>query len=306
MVFSRSRSIMVWMLGIAIGVGSLAASESALQAGVIVYEPFNYHLATGSPMDGVRANAKGLKGRYVLTDGKKTHPPHDKALFNTEDLSMKGLPASKGSVTIKSAGGTDKPCLSVRLNVSVPAGTTLYGGYVFRHQALNGVSGYVVSSLLLGPRTTSDATANIDIANAAFGTPNGYIRIGVGGQGAYAFGVGTKLKLRTTYIELFQISGINANSGPVVASEWTLSAAQFAHFQRHLTAAALNVAPTGIAAGDVTQEATLSDTKPQVYPSMGKVSYMGLFSYGLTSQFGTIGLSTKSLANAMAIKSPGH
>ncbi len=299
MFFSSSRRISMWLLGVAIGAGTLAAGGSVAQAKPMVYEPFNYHLANGTVMDGVRANALGLKGRYVLAGGKGKHPRHD-AVFNTAKLLIKGLPKPKGSVTIKSTGGTDKPCLSVKLNAALPAGATLYGGYVFRHQALTGVAGYVVSSLLLGRRASSDATANIDIANAAFGTPNGYIRVGVDGNGAYAFGVGRKLKLHTTYIELFQISGINATSGPVAASEWTLSGSQFAHFQGHLTATTLNAAPIGTATGDVTQEATLSDAKPPVYPRMGKVSYLGLFSYGLKSQFGTIGLSTKSLADAMA------
>ena len=281
----------------------LAATVPVARRQPLVYEPFHYHLANGTVMNGVKVNAVGLKGRYSIAGGTGGHPVHE-AVFTTPGLAVKGLPRLGGSVTIKSTGGTDKPTLSARLNIPISAGSTLYGVYVFRNKALNGVAGFVVSALLLGPKTTTDANANIDIANMAYGTNNGYIRAGVGGNGAYAFGVGTALKLNTTYFELFDISGINATRGPVVASAWTLSAAQFAHYRNHLTAAVLNAAPIGIAANAVTQMVTLRDATPQVHPRVGKAGYVSLFSYGLTVQFGAFGLSEKSLADAVAVKPP--
>ncbi|MDA8376059.1 MAG: hypothetical protein M0Z50_03095 [Planctomycetia bacterium] len=289
------------LLGLTIIAGLLAATAPVTLRQPLVYEPFNYQLANGAAMNGIKTEAVGLKGQYSIGGGTGDHPEHE-AVFTTPGLAVSGLPQSVGSVTIKSAGGTDKPSLSVRLNISPTAGGTLYGGYVFRNQALNGVKGYVVSALVLGTKNTSDAKANIDIANLAYGTNNGYIRVGIGGNGASAFGVGTALKLNTTYLELFKISGINATRGPVVAAEWTLSAAQFAHYRGHLTAVALNAAPTGTAADAVTQEATLSDATPQVYPRIGKTSYLSLFSYGLTVQFGALGISEKSLSEALAVK----
>lgn len=289
------------LLGLTIIAGLLAATAPVKPRQPLVYEPFNYQLANGAVMTGTKTNAVGLKGRYSIGGGTGGHPEHE-AVFTTPGLAVHGLHQSAGSVTIKSAGGTDEPSLSVKLNISLPAGATLYGGYVFRNQVLNGVKGYVVSALVLGTKNTTDAHANIDIANTAYGTNNGYIRVGMGGNGSFAMGIGTPLKINTTYIELFKISGINATSGPVVASEWTLSAAQFAHYRGHLTAAALNAAPTGTADDAVTQEATLSDATPQVYPRIGKTSYLSLFSYGLTVQFGALGISEKRLSEALAVK----
>ncbi len=260
----------------------------------LVYEPFNYpSLANEASMNGVTTNATGLKGNYSAA-GKGTYA----VTYDSSGLALGYLKVQGGSVV--EAGG--QPDISAQLSITSPvSGSTLYGSYLINISAQGSTPGTNVAALVFGPKNANDTSANINIGAEEYGQNNGLIQAG----GAWKPGTGTALRSGTTYLELFQISGVNATSGSVIASEWTLSASQFAHFQGNLTATALDAAATGTAADDVTQEAIVKDVNPGgKYPTIDSSTYLSLYSFDMTNQFDEIRLSQTSLADAAPVPEP--
>lgn len=281
------------MIGV-LGVSSLASA-------IAVYEPFNYpNVTNGSTMVGVTTNATGLTGSYLLGAGTNSNgATASEMTYDTTGLTFGDLQTQGGSVVVTSPAN-QRASLTAQLNISPAAGSTLYGSFLFNSSA-NTNPGFAVAGLLLGSEDQYDATSVISILPEAYNETNGYLNIpGI----AAANGTGTVLSLNTTYMELFQVSGINGTSGPINASEWTLSASQFAHFQGDLTASALNAASTGTAADDVTQMATLNDASPSSYPAISSSSYLSLFSYNMTNNYDEVRLSTTSLAETAPVPEP--
>ena len=274
---------------------------SSLASAVIVYEPFNYpSVANGATMVGVTTNATGLTGSYSLGAGTyAAGATNSDMTYDTTGLSFGNLQTQGGSVMVTSTNN-QRSSLTVQLNISPAANSTLYGSFIFNSSA-NTNPGYAVGGLLLGSQTQIDNNSTISILAEAYGQSNGFLNMpGI----TSTYGTGTTLSLNTTYMELFQVSGINGTSGSISASEWTLTPAQFANFQGNLTAAVLNAAPTGTAATDVTQMATLTDSSPSSYPDISSSNYLSLFSYNMTNQYDEVRLSTTSLSDVTPVPEP--
>lgn len=290
MLTSR-RSQIVGLLSAA-SITAIAGVSSLASAATIVYEPFNYpSVANGTTMNGVVTNATGLTGNYSVA-GVGTYA----VTYDTSGLTFGNLQTQGGSVTESG----NQPDISAQMSVASPvAGSTLYGSYLI--QSSTAAPGSEVAALVFGPKNATDVNANINIAAEEYGDNNGVVRAG----GASANGVGTALSVNTPYLELFQISGINATSGNVSASEWTLSSSQFANFQGNLTATALDAAATGTAANEVTQEAIVNNANPGgSYPTINSSTYLSLYTYSMTNQFDEIRLSQNSLADVAPVPEP--
>ena len=287
-----SRKFMFSGLLSAAAIAAVAGVSSLAAAATIVYEPFNYSsLANGASMNGVATNATGLTGNYSVA-GVGTYA----VTYDTSGLTLGNLQVQGGSVTETG----NQPDISAQMRITSPvSGSTLYGSYLINSSSA--AAGSAVAALVFGPKNGTDTNANINIAAEEYGHNYGQITAG----GAQANGTGTALSLNTTYLELFQISGINATSGNVSAAEWTLSSSQFANFQGNLTATALDAAATGTAANEVTQEAIANNVSPGGnYPTINSSTYLSLYTYSMTNQFDEIRLSQNSLADVAPVPEP--
>ena len=283
----------------------LAVAIPAAQAGLVIYEPYNYGLTQGTTMTGVTTNAVGLTGAYtdtnVITSG--SYSSSNDVTYNTASMSFGDLQTQGGSITSTPSGG--KPIFSAQLSSSALsgfAGGTVYGSFVLstneNNLGTNGSGSGYVDGMLFGTSTSNDNSAIINISPISWGQNYGQIRVGT----VAAAGTGTQLVANTPYLELFQIS--IGSGGAVNASSWTLSASQFANFQGNLTAANLDAAGTGTGSNQITEEAFASGTDTNYPNDLLGITNMSLFSFGSTGTYDEIRISNSSLAETAPVPEP--
>ena len=277
-------------------VAGLATSSSVARAGLLVYEPFNYpSLADGSEFDGTTANATGLTGSYILAENGAQGSNVGHVHYHTTGLAFNGLQQSPGdgSITIYNPSGSNTPTdmvVQIATGTTVPAGGTLYGGYLFEPQDLQNSPS--MSMLIGGEETTpwNSQTLQIESASARMpppGSDNGatYVNGGQGLEGSnFTSNSGTALTNTGTYLVLFEVQNVNGTSGPVSMNQWILNDAQYQYFSSNLTAAALNAAGTGTGASNVLQAGSDSISSPSAWPQFNSAS--GGVGLNIFDQFG--------------------
>ena len=135
--------------------------------------------------------------------------------------------------------------VQISSGTTVPAGGTLYGGYLMEPQDLQNAPS--MSMLIGGEETTpwNSTTLQVESASARMpppGSDNGatYVNGGQGLEGSnFIPNSGTALTNAGTYLVLFKVQNVNGTSGPVSMNQWILTDAQYQHFASNLTAAAL-------------------------------------------------------------------
>ena len=272
----------------------LAGVVPVARASLLVYEPFNYpSLADGSEFDGITTNAAGLTGSYILAENGTYGSTAGHIHYHTSGLAFAGLKESPGdgSITIYNPDGANTPTdmvVQISPNTTVPAGGTLYGGYLFEPQDLQNDPS--MSMLIGGQETTpwNSSTLQIESAAARMGN-NGYAgQYANSGQGLEGSNIvadsGTQLTNAATYLVLFEVQNVNGTSGPVTMNQWILTDAQYQHFASNLTAAALNGAGTGTGASNILQSGSYSNASPSAWPQFNSAS--GGVGLNIFNQFG--------------------
>ena len=296
---ARQSSARAAMLLLAVG-AALGLAAPAAHATLLVDESFNYPaLANGANMNGVAASGAGLSGNYSVGDG---HPGSSAGsfIYQTSGLSLGNLSVSGGSVVMQGNAGYNAT-LSAPISATTTA-STLYGSYLFN---LSSVGGNESAGALIGPISGYDNNSLIEPLAQAYGTSSYGVPGGaaaLASKSVFAYRSGSDQSAGTTYIALFQVSGVGAASGTAGISEWILSAIQYDQFASNgdLTASALNAASTGTAATNVLQSGSSSGT-PSAYPSLtGEyLDFYGAATASATSMaFADYRLSDSSLAQA--------
>lgn len=296
---SRQGSARTAMLLLAVG-AALGLAAPAAHATLLVDESFNYPtLANGANMNGITATGVGLSGNYTVGDG---HPGSSAGTFiyQTAGLSLGSLSVSGGSVAMQGNAGYNAT-LSASISATTSA-STLYGSYLFN---LSSVGGNESAGALIGPISGYDNNSLIEplaqaYGTASYGVPGGAAALA--SKSVFAYLSGSDQTAGTTYIAIFQVSGVGASSGTATISEWILNASQYDQFASNgdLTAGALNAAGTGAAATNVLQSGISSGT-PSAYPGLtGQyLDFYGAATASATSMtFADYRLSDSSLAEA--------
>ncbi|MGC9260737.1 MAG: PEP-CTERM sorting domain-containing protein [Phycisphaerae bacterium] len=290
-------------------VAGLATSSSVARAGLLVYEPFNYpSLADGSEFDGTTANAVGLTGSYILTENGVQGSTAGHVHYHTTGLAFNGLQESvgDGSITVYNPDASNTPTdmvVQIAPSTTVPAGGTLYGGYLFEPQDLQNDPS--MSMLIGGEETTpwNSSTLQVESAPARRGN-NGYAGQYVNsGQGLEGSNIvsdsGTSLTNTGTYLVLFEVQNVNGTSGPVSMNQWILTDAQYQHFASSLTPAVLNAAGAGTGASNVLQSGSYLNASPSSWPQFNGTSGgvgLNIFNQFGWAAYGEIRLSDGSLS----------
>lgn len=296
---SRQASARAARLLLAVG-AALGLAAPAAHATLLVDEGFNYPtLANGANMNGITATGLGLSGNYTVGDG---HPGSSAGTFvyQTTGLSLGSLSVSGGSVAMQGNAGYNAT-LSAPISATTSA-STLYGSYLF---SLSSVGGNESAGALIGPISGYDNNSLIEplaqaYGTASYGVPGGAAALA--SKSVFTYLSGSGQTAGTTYIALFQVSGVGASSGTATISEWILNASQYDQFASNgdLTASALNAAGTGTAATNVLQSGAASGT-PSDYPGLtGQyLDFYGAATAPATSMtFADYRLSDASLAEA--------
>ena len=293
----------------ALGTLGLVGSVARTAGAVLVYEPFQYpSLANGAEFDGTTADSVGLTGSYTLAENGTVGSYVGHVHYHTTGLAFPGLQESPsdGSITIYNPAGANTPTgmvVQISPNTTVPAGGTLYGGYLVEPQDLQNDPS--MSMLIGGEETTPWNSATLQIESAFARMGNGglgaqYVNSGQGLEGSnFVSNAGSALTNAQTYLVLFEVQNVNGTSGPVSMSQWILTDAQYQHFAPSLTPAALNAAGTGTGLSDVMQAASYSNAAPSAWPQFNSASGgigLNLFNQFGWSAYGEIRLADGSLS----------
>ncbi len=294
--------------------GAAITAPAVTYAGTVVYEPFNYpslsdgtiFASSGSGGVTTAANAQGLTGSYVATT---SWPGVHDAIYDTSGPGFSGMQATGGAVTVSApTNGSGSTDLSVQLAPGATlSGNTLYGSYLF------------------DPGTTGASSMAFGISDASSGSylPNAQFTINRNG-GLYGFGQtgsdtgtgqvfssttnsGTVVSPGTTYLQLFEVTGVNATSGSVSMADWVLTDAQYQFFVANggISAANLDANPS-----EVLQSGSATITSPTAYPQFnngvgsGLGNYMVLAEYDTNTIYTDIRLSGTSLADVAPTPEP--
>ena len=294
--------------------GYTLAAVHAAHAALIVYEPYVYPSLTngtifassGSGGVTTAANAMGLTGSYVATTN--WGGVHD-AIYDTPGLGFSSMQSTGGAVTVSApTNGSGSTDLSVQLaSDATLSGTTLYGGYLF------------------DPGSTNASSVAFGISDASSGSylPNAQLTINRNG-GLYGFGQtssdtgtdqvfsstinsGTVVSPGTTYLQLFEVTGVNATSGPVSMADWVLTDAEYQFFVANggISEANLEANPS-----EVLQSGSATITSPTAYPQFnngvgnGLGNYMTFAEYDTNTTYADVRLSGTSLADVAPVPEP--
>ena len=234
-------------------VGLALATVATAQAGVVVYESFNYPGQADSATLGAAFNGgTGLSGNWS-GNGK----------YRSTGLTFSDLAVAGGSVQ---SGGSEifyRP-----LNVSKTG--TIWGSFLF--QSVGVVDN---TTTLLSYIVSKQANGTDYNSNTSFGvTPkryNGYegdIRLGGNtvNPNALSNTGGTAVVQGVTYLVLFKVDNLTASGAATAISQtitsWILSPAQYDNFKSGgLTEAELNAAAQGATATNVMQRTNLTATQ---------------------------------------------
>ncbi len=109
---------------------------AAGQAGLLVYEGFDYGVANGSSLNGVAVSATGLGGNYTVTNaGTGT------ATFVETGLTFGDLVTTSGAARLNSGTtGSSNAVLSASLNLSAAGTGTIYSSYLVQFTSLSTTS----------------------------------------------------------------------------------------------------------------------------------------------------------------------
>ncbi|MGC8538998.1 MAG: hypothetical protein ACP5QA_00050 [Phycisphaerae bacterium] len=302
---SRQGSARAAMLLLAVG-AAFGLAAPAAHATLLVDESFNYPtLANGANMNGITATGVGLSGNYTAVNDSTKNPAGTFA-YQTAGLSLGDLAVSGGSVAYQTGSGTyETGSLSAPFSASTSS-STLYGSYLFQ---LSKVGGNDAAGALMGPSGGIDKTSQVEPLVQAYGS-GGKGAVGLSDKSIYSVLSGSSLSTGTTYINLFQVSGVGANSGTASLSEWILNSAQYSYFAGagNLNASALSTAVTGAGPGDVTESGSISGTPTAGnYPSLASNLIFWGYSGSLksdTQTFADYRLSDSSLAQAAPVATP--
>ena len=302
---ARQSSARAAMLLLAVG-AALGLAAPAAHATLLVDESFNYPaLANGANMNGVAASGVGLSGNYAAVNDS-TKKPAGIFAYQTAGLSLGNLAVSGGGVAYQGSGAYETGSLSVPFSASTSS-STLYGSYLFQ---LSEVGGNDAAGALMGPSGGMDTNSRVEPLAQAYGSGNG--AVGLNGKNIYSGLSGSPLSPGTTYINLFQVSGVGATSGTASLSEWILNSAQYNYFAGagKLIASALSTAATGTGSSDVTESGSISGTLTGNYPSLASnLIFWGYSGNNAsnTQTFADYRLSDSSLAQAapVAVPEPG-
>lgn len=302
---SRQGSARAAMLLLAVG-AAFGLAAPAAHATLLVDESFNYPtLANGANMNGITATGVGLSGNYAAVNDSTAIPANPAGTFayQTAGLSLGNLAVSGGSVAYQTGSGAyETGSLSAPFSASTSS-STLYGSYLFQ---LSKVGGNDAAGALMGPSGGIDKTSQVEPLVQAYGS-GGKGAVGLSDKQINSVLSGSSLSTGTTYINLFQVSGVGANSGTASLSEWILNSAQYNYFAGagNLNASALSTAVTGAAPGDVTESGSISGTPTAGnYPSLASNLIFWGYSGSLksdTQTFADYRLSDSSLAQAAPV-----
>ena len=239
--------------GILPALGLALAFATTAQAGVVVYEGFNYPGQADSATLGAAFNGgTGLSGSW-LGNGK----------YRSTGLTFSDLAVAGGCVQSGNSEVFYRP-----LNVNKTG--TIWGSFLF--QSVGVVDN---TTTLLSYIVSKQANGTDFNSNTSFGvTPkryNGYegdIRLGgnTTNPNALSNSGGTAVTQGVTYLVLFKVENLIASGAPTATSQtitsWILSAAQFDNFKTGgLTEGELNAANQGSGATDVMQKTSLTATQ---------------------------------------------
>ncbi len=300
--------------------GAAITAPAVTYAGTVVYEPFNYPslsdgavFASGDTGATTTANATGLTGPYTAStswaiDAQHTQP-HD-VVYDASGLSFPGMQTMAGSITVNApTDGWGATALSVELAAGATVnGNTLYAGYLFNPAANNAQNGWTFG--------IGEASSGNYVNNGGFDINRNGGMYGFGGTGATKVttpifpattNTGTAVTPGTTYLQLFEVTGINASSGSISMTDWVLTNSQYQYFLANggLSASNLDNNPT-----QVLQTGSVTIANPTAYPQFNNgtgSNYMDLMEYDQSTTFDEIRLSGTSLADvapASAIPEP--
>lgn len=289
----------------AIASGALGMAVPVAHAALLVNESFNYPtLANGANMNGVTATGTGLSGTYSATAPLGLTP--GTFAYQTAGLTLGNLAVSGGSVAFETGSSSyTTGSLSAQFSATTNA-STLYGSYLFELSKVGSNNG---AGALIGPAGATDNNSQVAPLVQEYGEgTNG--KVGINNNNPAQVLSGPGLTAGTTYISLFQVSGVGATSGTVSASEWIMDAAQYNYFAGagNLNASTLNAATTGTGASDVTEAGSVSGTPISGnYPTLN--SYLTFWGYSGaltndTQTFADYRLSDSSLAQAAPVPEP--
>jgi len=192
---------------------------SPASAAVLVYEGFDYALASGTSMNGITSDAAGLSGDYSLsTSSSGTRSVN----YSTQNLTFgpNYLPSTGGSIYLSASGTVGQNPYAV-LSVAANAGTvtgTVYNSYLVQFTSLSDAviaSGGSAGPAILTHRLQDGSVRLQNIAHQATG-PSTDNRPAVGyGTANHISGSGTSgtLALDTTYLVLARFTNVGLAGG---------------------------------------------------------------------------------------------
>lgn len=225
-----------------------------LEAGVLIYEGFNYNLADNTSIDGAAATGSGLTGNWSasnVTGGGGSAS----SVYIASGLTFGGNYAtSNGALltsTVYNGGVNNSTNATVRLDTTTTG--TLWSSYLISWSTISGANGGYTLQGIAGSSSPPDNTTIFFRSQMNSNILASDRKVGVAYDGTSSSSGNTPLATGTTYLYVSKFTNVGTplSAGATgVASTWVLTLAQYnALYQaNNLTEAGLN------AAGAVTQK----------------------------------------------------
>ncbi|WAC21700.1 hypothetical protein OVA24_09910 [Luteolibacter sp. SL250] len=198
-----------------------------LQAGVILYEGFDYNIANNTSIHGTQATGSGIQGNWTVTN---TGPGSPSSTYQTAGLSFgpNFATSSGGSLRLGATYGSGTNVVTTAtVSLSATATGTVWGSYLANYTTIGLANG---GSMLAGVATTAEGTTSNLKAGVASNTLATDRKLAAGYDnsstvsGNFAFATGT------TYLFISRFTNVGATLGGGtngVATTWALTLAQY-------------------------------------------------------------------------------
>jgi len=202
-------------------------TAASVEAGLLLYEGFDYSLANNASIHGTAAAANGVQGNWTVTN---TGPGTPSITYQTAGLTFGSnfLTSGGGALRLSAtyASGTNV-VTTATVNLSATATGTVWGSYLVNFTTIGLSNG---GSLLNGVATTMEGTTSNLKAGVASNTLATDRKLAAGYDNSSAVSGNFAFTTGTTYLFISRFTNVgNTLGGGVngVATTWALTLSQY-------------------------------------------------------------------------------